>query len=169
MVKKIGIFSFFQESRREREKRIEIQQMREYRQELKSTPHAEMFDALRNEGGLLSLLELYQSNQLSHEIKQIYLDTLNEMLRLSLSLEKLRYLTDVSHMYLVLHKQYERFDLRLRTFLEVLSGLNSVNSFVVVNPIGTLVFLNPLNEPVNTSNDHTIQQKINAFLNTLFR
>ena len=164
----MGIFSFFQESQKKREQELKIQQVQEYRQKLKSTPHAEMFAALRNEGGLLSLRELYDTNQLSDELANIYLATLDEMLRLSLNLEKIRYLTDVKHIYLVRHEQYGNFDSRLRIFLEVLSSQNSVNSFAVVNSIGTLVYLNPLNEPVDTSHDSYLQQKINAFLYALF-
>lgn len=122
-----------------------------------------MFNALREECDIMSIKELLETNRLTPEILSIWEQTIEEVFLLSLSPEKVRWLCDIKHLYFITHKQYNNWDRSLKFFMDTLAGLNSLNSFSCVNPIGCLIFLNPLGEPIDHSHDEAIRKIFENF------
>ena len=127
------------------------------KQNLRKTPHEEMFKSLRKEGGIKSIHELWETKQLSPEILNIWEQTIDEMFLISLNFDKIRKLCDTKHLYFVPHNLYDNWDDRLKFFMKTLAGLDSLNSFSIINPFGSIIFLNPLGEPIDTSHDEAIK------------
>ena len=150
-VLKMSLFNFH----RKRKKREETN--------LRNTSHEEMFKALREEGGIVSIEELSKTNQLTTEILSIWDETIKEMFLLSLDPEKVRLCCDTSHLYFITHTQYNNWDYRLKIFMDTLACLNSLNSLSIVNSIGCLIYLNPLGEPVDDSHDEAIRKMFEDF------
>lgn len=155
--------NFFRERKERKEREIAQQKRREEKQKLRNTPHKEMFKTLREEGGIVSIKELWETNRLTPEILSIWDQTIEEIFLLSLNPEKVRWLCDTKHLYFIPYKQYEGWDLRLKIFMNTLGGLNSLNSFSIVNDIGSLIYLNPLGEPIDHSHDEAIREIFEDF------
>ena len=149
------------QAQKEKEKRMEIiRKRKEWYENLDKTPHEEMFRILREKGGIKSLKELQETNQLSPEIKRIWRMTIDDMIELSMNFEKVRRLCDARHMYFIPHDLVESWDRDTEYFLVALGRLDELNSFFEVSKLGRLYFLNPLNEPIDTSNDDEIKKEL---------
>lgn len=133
------------------------------RKEYKNTPHEEMFRALREEGCIVSMQELWEINQLTPKVIHIWNETVKEMFLLSSNPEKIRLLADIKHVYFITYEQYDNWEDKLKIYLDTLAGLNTLNSFAIINSSGCLRFLNPLGEPIDDSHDDVIMSMFNNF------
>ena len=161
----MSLISYLRDLRDERNRKIKAKKEREERKKknrereewyknLDKIPVEEMFRTLREKGGIKSLKELEESKELTSEIKEIWKETQEDMLELSMNFKKMRYLYDMSHLYFIPFKLISSWDRDLNYFLAALSRLNDINSFYEVNALGRLYYLNPLNEPVDSSHDN---------------
>ena len=172
----MSLITYFQNRKEEKlrkkkreEAREIIRKRKEWYENLDKTPHEEMFRILREKGGIKSLKELQEANRLSPEIKNIWQMTIDDMLEMSMSLEKVRRLYDAKHMYFVPHTLHKSWDRDTQYFLAALGRLDELNSFYEVSELGRLWFLNPLYEPVDTSNDDEIKRELfNLYKSLLF-
>lgn len=161
----MNLITYFRNLRKQRKiQREEMEtisiERESWHKKLAETPREEMFKILRKKGGIKSLKELQEANQLTSRIQQIWDLTKDDMLELSMDLQKMRLLYDTSHLYFIKYKTYESWDRDLQYFLIALAKLNDLNTFSEINKLGCLYYLNPLDEAVDTSNDGKIKAQI---------
>ncbi len=158
------MFTYFRNLREEKKRKEVAEEIarkrKEWYENLDKIPREEMFRVLREKGGIQSLKELQETKNLSRQIKEIWQMTIDDMTELSLNLKKVRRLYDTRHVYFIPHDLYESWDKETQYFLGVLANLDELNSFYVVNSLGRIYVLNPLDEPVSTANDSRIKSDI---------